>query len=125
MQRHFQRVALDFALQAVIVGSSEFVRQVDAALQWMESVAPEWHNYVIGGMDNLFEFTDSDPGQCLAFAYSKQRHVYLESCFINGFQKKGLSARLDQLEIAIFLAIGDREAILDVGRLRDQYHEFH
>lgn len=87
-----------------IAGSSEFVRQVESALIWMENMAAEWHNYVIDGVDKIFEFTDSDPGSCTAYAYSEQRRVGLETCFSNGFQKKGLSARLDQLEIAVFLA---------------------
>ncbi len=87
-----------------IAGSSGFVRQVEAALHWMELEAPEWHHYVIGGIDKVIEFTDLNSARCMAYALTYQRQVSLETCLSNGFQQKGLSARFDQLELAVFLA---------------------
>ncbi|MCY4073506.1 MAG: SH3 domain-containing protein [Chloroflexi bacterium] len=90
----------------LIEGSSEFVRQVEAALNWLENQAPEWHNYVIDVVDKIFELANSGSGACWAFAYPDRRHVGLETCMSNWAQKRGISAgpRFDQLEIAAFLA---------------------
>lgn len=89
-----------------IVGSSEFVRQVEASLNWMETKAVEWHNYVMSGVDKIFELSSSGPGWCGGFAYPGQRGVGLQTCLINWAQQQGISssARLDQLELATLLA---------------------
>ena len=87
-----------------VVGSSEFVRQVEATLNWMESRAPEWYDYVIGGMDRIFELPNSNPGWCGGFAYSDQRGVGIQTCMIDWAQQRGMSARIDQLELANLLA---------------------
>lgn len=88
----------------LIEGSSGFVRQVEAALNWLESRAPEWYNYVIGGMDIIFEMPDTYTDHCTAYAYTHERKVVLGTCHAFLSQRNGLSARHDQLDIADTLA---------------------
>ncbi|MYD09612.1 MAG: SH3 domain-containing protein [Chloroflexi bacterium] len=87
----------------IIEGSSRFVRHVSTVLDWLESAAPEWYNYVISGMDLIYEVPvpEQDAYQpCTALASSSSRAVSLESCWINTFQLTGFSARLDRLNTA-------------------------
>ena len=86
-----------------ISGSSRFVHQVEAALDWLETTAPEWHNYVIDGVDKVFELANSDPNGCWAYAYTDERHVGVETCNSNIMQEGGLNARQDQLNLAMVL----------------------
>ncbi len=88
----------------LIEGSSGFVHQVEAALNWLESRAPEWYNYVIGGMDIIFEMPDSYTDHCTAYAYVHERKVALGTCHAFLSQRHGLSAKHDQLDIADTLA---------------------
>ena len=69
-----------------IEGSSRFVSHITATLKFMKSVAPDWYNYVITGMDSIVEvpvpgwkFGDA----CTARAYDRERKVTLESCWID------------------------------------------
>ena len=69
-----------------IEGSSRFVDHIIVALKLMKSVAPDWYNYVITGMDSIVEvpvpgwkFGDA----CTARAYDRERKVTLESCWID------------------------------------------
>ena len=89
-----------------IAGSREFVRQVESALNWLELEAPEWHNYVIGGVEKISEIANTGGGRCGAIAYPAQRGIGIESCMVNWAQQRGISAspRLDQLELAIYIA---------------------
>lgn len=98
------RVRSTEPLPVPVEGSREFVSQVEAALRWLASSAPEWYEYVIGGTDKIYEIPNSDPGRCMAFAHTFDRNVSLETCFINWSQQMGLPARVDTLEIAVFLA---------------------
>ena len=38
-----------------IEGSSRFIQHIVATLNWLKSEAPEWYNYVVSGMDLIFE----------------------------------------------------------------------
>ena len=83
-----------------IEGAVHFVRHVSTVLDWLESKAPEWYNYVISGMDLIVEVPIPDQGveqTCTALAYTHERKVSLETCWSNRFQLGGLSARMDQL----------------------------
>ena len=67
-----------------IEGSSQFVGHITATLQFMKSVAPDWYNYVITGMDSIVEVPV--PGWklgdfCYARAYGREKRVTLESCW--------------------------------------------
>jgi len=68
-----------------IEGSSRFVGHITATLKFMKSVAPDWYNYVITGMDSIVEVPV--PGWkfgdfCTARAYDRERRVTLESCWV-------------------------------------------
>ena len=90
-----------------IEGSSRFVSHITATLKFMKSVAPDWYNYVITGMDSIVEVPVpgwelraecSEPvydpvtqitsvtclsDECTARAYDRERKVTLESCWID------------------------------------------
>ena len=51
-----------------IYGSIGSVRQVEAALKWLESDAPEWFDFVIDGMHCIVEIPDSTTSQCAGWA---------------------------------------------------------
>ncbi len=74
-----------------IEGSSRFVNHITATLKFMKSVAPAWYNYVITGMDSIVEVPVPgwNPGDvCTARAYSRERKVTLESCWIDYTQRQ-------------------------------------
>ncbi len=68
-----------------IEGSSRFVQHITATLKFMKSVAPDWYNYVITGMDSIVEVPV--PGWkfgdfCTARAHDHERKTTLESCWV-------------------------------------------
>ena len=74
-----------------IEGSSRFVGHITATLKFIKSVAPDWYNYVITGMDSIVEVPVPGwkPGDvCTALAYSRERRVTLESCWIDYAQRQ-------------------------------------
>ncbi len=91
-----------------IEGSSRFGSHITATLQFMKSVAPAWYNYVITGMDLIVEVPvpSWQPGDvCTARAYSRERKVSLESCWIDYDQRQiGIShPYFDQRDTAVAL----------------------
>ena len=91
-----------------IEGSSRFVSHITATLKFMKSVAPDWYNYVITGMDSIVEAPVPGwiPGDaCTARAYDHGRRVTLESCWVDYDQRQlGIShPYFDQADTAAAL----------------------
>jgi len=68
-----------------IEGSGRFAAQLTEALKLLKSIAPDWYNYVITGMDVIVEVPAPSPdvGYCTARAYARERRVTVESCWID------------------------------------------
>ncbi len=66
-----------------IEGSSRFVAHITATLKFMKSVAPDWYNYVITGMDSIVEVPGPGGDWCTARAYDRERKTTLESCWVD------------------------------------------
>ena len=74
-----------------IEGSDRFVRHIVATLKLMKSLAPDWYNYVITGMDVIVEqpvhlppgYYDGQYWACTARAHTGQRKASLETCWID------------------------------------------
>ena len=56
----------------IIEGSDVFARQINATLDLMQNTAPEWYEYVISGMDRIFEVPSlpDNPSSCIGRAHS-------------------------------------------------------
>ena len=70
-----------------VEGSAGFVREVSAALDWLERQAPEWYNYVISGTNLIVEvpvspdeFASRPNETCTALARSPGGIILLETC---------------------------------------------
>ncbi|MCY4146670.1 MAG: SH3 domain-containing protein [Chloroflexi bacterium] len=93
-----------------IEGSQQFVRHIAATLNWMQQAAPEWHHYVISGMDVIAEVPVPIPDvggrviTCTAAAYDRQRKVTLETCFMTWTIWGTGPVELDQVNTAAALA---------------------
>ncbi len=111
-----------------IEGSSRLVNHITAALKFLKSVAPDWYNYVITGMDSIVEVPAPgwkfeevctevyDPvrkvttetcvrGGCTARAYYRERKVTLESCWLDNLGRLGVGVPYyDQRTTAAVLA---------------------
>ena len=68
-----------------IEGSDQFVQHFITTLKWMQSIAPDWYNYAITGIDLIVEipvpFTYLEQS-CTARAHSSERKVTVESCWV-------------------------------------------
>ncbi len=60
-----------------IEGSSVFIRQIEATLDLVQNKAPEWHEYIVGGMDRIVEVPSrpGDPSSCVGGAHSPGKMV--------------------------------------------------
>ena len=96
-----------------IEGSDHFVRHIVTTLNWMESEAPDWYNYVITGLDLIVEVPVPVPEfyvhdgriyPCTARAYDRERKASLESCFAWWSLIQSGFFEVDQLETAAALA---------------------
>ncbi len=66
-----------------IEGSGRFVAHITDTLKFMKSVAPDWYNYVITGMDSIVEEpVDYQNTTCSAFAYVHERKATVQTCFM-------------------------------------------
>ncbi len=79
---HVQPVA-SASSRPQIEGSVRFVARVEAALDLMQSGAPEWYDYVIRYVDLIIEVPDSYPAchKHRAYVYNEPpNNVYIETC---------------------------------------------
>ncbi len=69
-----------------IEGSDQFVQHITATLKLMKGLAPAWYNYAITGIDLIVEIPvpyTSYEQSCTARAYSSERKVTVESCWVD------------------------------------------
>ena len=90
-----------------IEGSSRFVQHIIATLKFMKSVAPDWYNYVITGLDSIVEepvhVSPSRDGQitsCYAFAYVHERKAAVQTCFMSWTINGNGATEFDQVSTA-------------------------
>ncbi len=92
-----------------IEGSSLFVSTVTASLKWLKSLAPDWYNYVITGMDLIVELpvpVSSGDGvhTCTAYANYHERKISVETCWMRRTLGGNWPVEFDQASIAAMLA---------------------
>lgn len=92
-----------------IEGSSLFVSTVTASLKWLKSLAPDWYNYVVTGMDLIVELPvpvslGDGVHTCTAYANYHERKVSVETCWMWWTLGGNRTVEFDQASIAAMLA---------------------
>ena len=92
-----------------IEGSSLFVSTVMASLKWLKSLAPDWYNYVVTGMDLIVErpvhvSLGDGVHTCTATANYRARRVSVETCWMRWTLGGNGPVEFDQASIAAMLA---------------------
>ena len=92
-----------------IEGSSQFVQHIISSLKWVKSLAPDWYNYVVTGMDLIYEVPvhvsfEDGMHTCTMRAYSRERKVSVETCWMFWTLNGEAAAEIDQVSTAAVLA---------------------
>ena len=92
-----------------IEGSSLFVSTVTASLKWLKSLAPDWYNYVVTGMNLIVELPvhvslEDGVHTCTAYANYHERKVSVETCWMWWTLGGNGPVEFDQASIAAMLA---------------------